>query len=90
MLAVEAGRRTEKVTSLTEGLKGFGKSWNIKLNDDGTVDVWSFSEENGPLIRCTPDGKFILHDVTGYGGCVHEEGSFSTLAEAMMEGETFT
>ena len=67
------------------------RKWHVSHDPDtGLIEIWSFSEEDGPRVMCHPDGRFELTEVTGYGGWECRGEFFPTLNEAMLAGGLFT
>lgn len=65
-------------------------NWNIKLQPDGTVEIWSHFEEGGPTIYCRPSGEIALSEIPQYGGMERPESLYNSLGEAMKAAELFT
>jgi hypothetical protein len=64
--------------------------WNINKRSDGVVEIYSFFQEEGPIIYCHKNGDIELWDSTAYGSGEHFCGKYDNLFDAMTEGETFT
>jgi len=61
-------------------------NWHIKKLENGVVEIWSFFAEEGPIIRCYPDGRIELSE----GGMERFDGNYPTICAAMEVGETWT
>lgn len=65
-------------------------NWKIKLLPDKSIEVWSTSEESGPIIYILPAGEISLWEIPQYGGEERFIAEFLTLAEAMEAGNLLT
>ena len=63
---------------------------NVKKLQDGTIELWDFFEEGGPIVRCLPDGTIKLYEVPHYGGEEQFIGIFPTIQAALKESESWT
>lgn len=62
----------------------------IKELKDGTIEIWNFSEEGGPIVRCFSDGRIELSEVPQYGSEEQSYGNYPTICAALAVGKTWT
>jgi hypothetical protein len=55
---------------------------------DGTVEIWNLFQEQGSVIRCYPNGRIELFEVT-WGG-EHCYGDFPSVEAAQAKAEEWT
>jgi hypothetical protein len=60
------------------------------IKEFGVLEIWSFSEDGGPLIRCHPNGTIELWDVPQYGGEPKFCDYFDTINAAIEEARRYT
>lgn len=61
-----------------------------KRQADGTVEIWDFFEEGGPIVRCFPDGRIELFEIPQYGGEERPYGNYPTICAALAEADKWT
>ena len=69
----------------TDGLMAL----QIEELKDGTIEIWDFHEDGGPIVRCFPDGRIELFEVPQYGGEERSYGNYPTICAALAVGKTW-
>ena len=57
-------------------------TWRVNTMPKDYVELYNLSEESGPIIRCYPDGKIELSEIS-YGSVETDHGLFPTITAAM-------